>query len=119
MLLLKQPISWPQAWIGRDGSKVLVSEMENQHLINVLRMLRRNADKWRVRKLRHAWNSVLAKHCCENWQNCYGNSARQIISSLVNECIERGIAWESVAAHPHRPEGFDLPVDMARFRMID
>lgn len=44
-----------QHWTTKDGRVLLVSEMEDRHLVNTIRMLRRNVEAYRLAHLSQMW----------------------------------------------------------------
>lgn len=43
------------SWVTRDGRRILVADMSDQHIINTIKMLRRNVEMYRLAYLSNMW----------------------------------------------------------------
>ncbi len=49
-------------WTTRDGTVVAIKDMDDRHLVNIIRMMSRNAEALLDRTIRLAWQALSTMH---------------------------------------------------------
>ena len=76
-----------ETWRTKDGKEILICEMDDNHLINTLRMLKRNA-----------CNLVVSGHV-EDWRDLLPGRGSKRAWYMEEECAFRGICWDPEECH--------------------
>jgi hypothetical protein len=74
-------------WRTKDGRKVEIKELEDNHLINILRMLKRKV----VEAAKQHGRPDVAK----NWRSYASTAGDQRLRFLEEEVRRRGLVWDS------------------------
>jgi len=75
-------------WRKKDGTKILIKDMDDNHLINCLRLMKRAVLTAQVRT-RYPAVSLSAN----NWREFLPSPTRERVYFMETECIKRGICW--------------------------
>jgi len=95
-------------WVTKDGQRLRIREIEDSHLVNILRLLRRNCEK--RRKLAEtqmfcgpgprgdaacdAFDAELDQIMDGDWRQFIPRSRAIQVQNLEDEAERRGLEWE-------------------------